>query len=613
MAAASTANLVDALRQNRLLEPAQLGEVVRLLQTCLAEPKALIAELIQRRWLTTYQANELLQGRGRDLLLGSYVLLEPLGEGGMGQVFKARNWKLGPVVALKLIRKERLDSPDAVRRFQREVRAASALHHPNIVMAQDADEINGAHLLVMEYIEGAVDLSALVKKNGSLPVLQACEIMRQAARGLQHAHERGLVHRDVKPHNLLLTADGKSVKILDMGLARLDDGGTEHAASDPLTKEGAVLGSADYLSPEQAMHMHTVDIRADLYSLGCTFYYLLAGRPPFAGGTFFEKVYRHRYEEPEPLEKLRPDAPPAVIAVVRKLIQKQPEHRYQTPDDVAAALEAVLQGGDSVPAGVHTTTTGVALDSPFAYTVEGGDTAAAARAFRRRRKANWGATLLYCASGGLSALIGAGLLVLLLFHLPPPPKPPDIDDKATHRVNAPSPDKDLHGDQSDKDLHNDPPPEAITLPPVMVQDFESGTYGDWTKTGTAFGDRPATGTLRGQQLVTGFSGKYLVNTFLDGDRSTGTLTSPEFTIRHSYIHFRIGGGDFPGRECINLRIDGKVVRTATGKSAEKLQWASWNVKAIKGQKAAIEIVDLLTGPWGHINIDDIMFADELPR
>ena len=183
-------------------------------------PRALAGELIRRGWLTPYQVNQLLQGRGRDLLLGSYVLLERLGEGGMGQVFKARNWKLGRVVALKLIRKERLDNPDAVRRFQREIRAAAQLDHPNIVRAFDADEVDGTHLLVMEYVEGT-DLAKLVKKDGPLPVDKACDYCRQAALGLQHAYERGLVHRDIKPHNLLLTPGGV-VKILDMGLARLD-------------------------------------------------------------------------------------------------------------------------------------------------------------------------------------------------------------------------------------------------------------------------------------------------------------------------------------------------------------------------------------------------------
>src|SRR5262245_61635368 len=214
MTIASNASLVDALRQYRLLDAAQLDEVTSL-QPSFSEAKALAGELIRRGWLTPYQANQLLQGKGQDLLLGSYVLLERLGAGAMGQVFKARNWKLGRVVALKMIRKDRLANADAVRRFQREVRSAAALDHPNIVHAQDADEIDGTHLLVMEFVEGAIDLAQLVKKNGPLPIEQACESIRQAALGLQHAHERGLVHRDIKPANLLLTADGTTIKILD--------------------------------------------------------------------------------------------------------------------------------------------------------------------------------------------------------------------------------------------------------------------------------------------------------------------------------------------------------------------------------------------------------------
>ena len=164
-----------------------------------------------------------------------------------------------------------------MRRFQREIQAAAALDHPNIVRAYDADQIGGTHLLVMECIEGATDLAKLVKKNGPLPVAQACEYIRQAALGLQHAFERGMVHRDIKPANLLLTADGKTVKILDMGLARLDRPSADGEASSTMTQEGAVMGTPDYIAPEQAMESHTVDIRADLYSLGCTFYYLLTG------------------------------------------------------------------------------------------------------------------------------------------------------------------------------------------------------------------------------------------------------------------------------------------------------------------------------------------------
>src|SRR5947209_4248859 len=206
MTLATTTSLVDALRQYRVLEPAQLQQL-----PALQDPKALAGELIRRGWLSPYQANLLLQGKGQELLLGSYVLLERLGEGGMGQVFKARNWKLGKIVALKHIHKERLANPDAVKRFQREVRAAAQLSHPNVVMAYDADEVSGTHLLVMEYVEGS-DLSHLVKEQGRLPVGQACDFIRQAALGLQHAFEKGLVHRDIKPANLLL-AKGNVIKI----------------------------------------------------------------------------------------------------------------------------------------------------------------------------------------------------------------------------------------------------------------------------------------------------------------------------------------------------------------------------------------------------------------
>jgi serine/threonine protein kinase len=219
MADASTASLVDLLRRYRLLEPGQPEQVSRTLQHRFTDPKALARELLQRGWLTPYQANQLLQGRGQELALGSYVLLERLGEGGMGQVFKARHQQMGRVVALKVIRKERLASPDAVRRFQREVRVLAQLDHPNIVRAYDAQEVGGTQLLVMEYVAGT-DLAKLVGKEGPLPVGRACEYIRQAALGLQHAHERGVIHRDIKPQNLLLSAGG-TVKVLDLGLARL--------------------------------------------------------------------------------------------------------------------------------------------------------------------------------------------------------------------------------------------------------------------------------------------------------------------------------------------------------------------------------------------------------
>jgi tRNA A-37 threonylcarbamoyl transferase component Bud32 len=254
----------------------------------------------------------------------------------MGQVFKARNWKLGRVAALKVIRKERLANEDAVRRFRREIRAAGQLAHPNIVLAYDADEVNGTHFFVMEYVAGR-DLARVVKEQGPLPLATACDCVRQAALGLQHAHERGLVHRDIKPHNLLLTAQGV-VKILDLGLAQLGTFTADEESGGTLTQEGLVMGTLDYIAPEQVNNSHTVDIRADLYSLGCTFYHLLTGWPPFPACRPVEKLYKHRYEEPLPIERRRPEVPPALAAVVRRLLAKRPSDRYQTPAELAAVL-----------------------------------------------------------------------------------------------------------------------------------------------------------------------------------------------------------------------------------------------------------------------------------
>ena len=495
-----------------------------------AAPNALADELVRRGWLTTYQADKLLKGQAKDLILGPCVLLEPLGEGGMSQVFKARQEKLGRIVAVKVLPSASA-TPRRCRRFQRELRALASLSHPNIVTAYSADEVRGAHMLVMEYIEGATDLAALVKKIGPIPIQEACEYIRQAALGLQHAHERGLVHRDVKPHNLLLCAGGKTVKILDLGLARLD--GADGEASAAVTKDGAILGSPDYLSPEQAQSMHSVDIRSDLYSLGCTFYFLLAGRPPFPGGTFFDKVYRHRFEEPEPLAALRPDAQPAVVSLVQKLMAKRPEDRFGTPGEVAEAVAALLR---TAPAAPRQET---AADAALAHTTRSSGAPPAVPLSRRPRKLSSSRWPLYAASAGLCLLVGVGLLLLLICLLPAPPKPaaPLEPDKHSPQVEHP-PDK---------------------LPTEVFQDFESGAYGDWKTTGAAFGAKPvlAAKPLPGQQRVTGYGGQYYVSSFVGGDKSIGKLTSPEFTIQHSYIRFRIGGGSKVDLECINLLVGGK--------------------------------------------------------
>ena len=278
-----------------------------------------------------------------------YEVLGEIGRGGMGVVYKARHLKLNRLTALKVIRKERLAHPDAVRRFRREAQAAARLSHPNIVLVYECDQDGDTHFLAMEYVPG-LTLQRLVEQSGPLSVGQACHLMRQAALALQHASEQGLVHRDVKPSNLMVVAPGGKppprpvVKVLDMGVARLHPSANAVEESmTTLTRDGAVIGTPDYVAPEQLENPHGADMRADLYSLGCTFYFLLSGRVPFPGGTLLQKLDRQRWETPPSVDQLRPDVPPAAAAVIRKLMAKRPDDRYRT----AAALAAAPGGADA--------------------------------------------------------------------------------------------------------------------------------------------------------------------------------------------------------------------------------------------------------------------------
>jgi serine/threonine protein kinase len=331
---------LDKLRDSGLLTPTQLKELSLLPEARDPDPRALGQQLLKRGWLTRFQINVIVHGRGKELTLGPYVVLDSLGEGAMGQVFKARHDKMGRVVALKVIRKDKLASPSSVQRFYQEVRAAAQLSHPNIVIAYDAGSLGATHYLAMEYVDG-VDLARKVKESGPLAIATACDLIRQAAQGLQHAHERGLVHRDIKPSNLLLSslnAPGSvgTIKILDMGLARMRGMGEKQLG---VTQVGAVIGTPDFLAPEQAVDARAADIRSDLYSLGCTFYFLLTGHPPFQAESLTELLLKHQMEQPTPLEQRRPDVPPGVAAIVRRLMAKRPQDRFQTPAEVVNALE----------------------------------------------------------------------------------------------------------------------------------------------------------------------------------------------------------------------------------------------------------------------------------
>jgi hypothetical protein len=277
-------------------------------------------------------------------LLGEYEVLERLGAGGMGEVYRARHRRLGKVVALKVLPTGRLGSAAALARFRRETEAVGSLDHPHLVEAHDAGEQDGIAYLVLKLIEGT-DLQRLVQQRGPLPVAEACDLARQAALGLQHLHERGLVHRDVKPSNLMRTPAG-TVKVLDLGLARRGPA----ADGAELTAPDTLLGTPDYLAPEQIDNPAGADGRADLYGLGATLFYLLTGKAPFAHHPqTLAKLKAHGTEAPPDVRSLRPEVPPAVAALLARLLAKRPEQRPATPQEVADALAAFAE---AVPAPV---------------------------------------------------------------------------------------------------------------------------------------------------------------------------------------------------------------------------------------------------------------------
>jgi serine/threonine protein kinase/WD40 repeat protein len=304
------------------------------------EPVQLARALVRDGLLTKFQAEQLLRGRWRGLVIsGKYVLLEPLGSGGMGRVYLCEHKVMRRRVALKVLPPSQAEDPATLERFRREGRAVAALDHPNIVRAYDIDRDGKLHFLVMEYVDGT-SLEEMVRTEGALDVGRACDYACQAALGLQHAHEAGLIHRDVKPGNLLVDGNGV-VKILDLGLARFF-----HDNVDNLTKQhdaDAILGTADYVAPEQALDSHNADVRSDIYSLGLTLYFLLKGKAPFDDSkSVAQKLLFHQTRTLAPLSEVRPDVPKGLAAVVAKMSARDPEERYQEPAEVADALEPWL-------------------------------------------------------------------------------------------------------------------------------------------------------------------------------------------------------------------------------------------------------------------------------
>ncbi|MFT5325662.1 MAG: serine/threonine protein kinase [Planctomycetaceae bacterium] len=339
---------MTTLRRSNLLAPEQVAVAAALAAG--SDAISVARDLIQREWLTEWQARQLLAGKSK-LYLGKYKLMDVLGQGGMGAVLKAESTTLRREVALKVMATNLHDDDIARARFEREIAFSASLNHPNIVRAIDADQIGKRFFLVMEYFSGR-DLKAVVKERGQVSVEFACECIRQTALGLQHAFEQGIVHRDIKPSNLLVTKDPKTglplIKILDLGLARVahqaelaTDGPANFEAEDGgVTRSGQIMGSPDYMSPEQAMSSSTVDIRSDIYGLGVTLFQLLCNELPYAGENVMEKLLERINKDAPPVSVYRPELPPVLVHIVAKMLHRDPAQRFQTPVEVAAVLEA---------------------------------------------------------------------------------------------------------------------------------------------------------------------------------------------------------------------------------------------------------------------------------
>lgn len=300
------------------------------------DPQRVANGLINAGLLTAWQAKNLLAGRSRGFFLGSYRLLRPLGIGGMGVVYLGEHKVMQRRMALKILPRNAMEDKVRVARFQAEARAAAQLDHVNIVRAYDFGTAGGKSFIVMEYVEG-VDLHRLVDRDGPMSPKAALDAIYQAANGLSHAHQRGIIHRDIKPSNLMMRHDGV-IKVSDMGLARI---GMHTEGSLTMDNPSSMMGTADFLAPEQALDSHTVDGRADIYALGCTLYYLLTGQTPYPGGTLAQRIAKHQTAAPADIRKLRANCPPAIAELAMHMMAKRPEDRVRSANELIVQLQRI--------------------------------------------------------------------------------------------------------------------------------------------------------------------------------------------------------------------------------------------------------------------------------
>ncbi len=342
MAKLTSEEFLSCVEKSRLVESAALEDFRKKTQQQYGDslpddPVVLAKQFESAGLLTRWHCEKLLQGRYKGFFLGKHKLLGHLGTGGMSTVYLAEHVMMHSKRAIKVLPKSKLGNNSYLQRFQQEAKAVASLNHPNIVRAYDIDNDGDTHYLVMEYVEGS-DLQTLVRKKGPVDYDKAADFIAQAARGLQHAHEMGLIHRDVKPANLFINRDGM-IKVLDLGLALFAD---ESQASVTMEHNDKVLGTADYLAPEQAINSHNIDARADIYGLGCSLYFLLTGHPPFPEGSIATRIAKHQSTMPEDIRKDRPDCPGELDGICVKMMQKDRRFRYPDCAKVAEVLEAWL-------------------------------------------------------------------------------------------------------------------------------------------------------------------------------------------------------------------------------------------------------------------------------
>jgi serine/threonine protein kinase len=329
---------LDSLKESGLLSAEELDRASPVALEPNANGLSLAQALVASGVLTPYQAEAVCQNKHAGLRIGNYDVLDRLGAGGMGTVFKARHRRMKRIVALKVLSRNLAKDVAFVQRFQREVETIARFTHPNIVMAFDADEAEVGHFLVMEYVAGQ-DLASFLEKQGSVSVSAAVNCILQAARGLEYAHAQGIIHRDIKPANLLRDAAG-TIKVTDLGLARFANT-VESAAAGSITQAGSILGTVDYMSPEQALGAIDIDHRADIYSLGATLHFLLLARPPYQGESLMATLFKHKMAPIPSLAKDRPEVPAALDAIFHRMLAKEPADRFPTMADVVRALEDV--------------------------------------------------------------------------------------------------------------------------------------------------------------------------------------------------------------------------------------------------------------------------------